>query len=186
MKHKCIGNLMVLILVVALAGQANAATRTWDNDAGDNDWYESTNWDPDGSPLSSDQVDFTFYNESSIDFSIARIYFDDNLLLDVTGITEGLGTSFSQPATIGNLPGGNLLEPPFVTTEEFSFKGAPASPQNGVNPGEWVQIAFDLKDNCIFKDVIDKLNTNTMRLGTHVIALCPTAQANRPLLSPSR
>lgn len=36
---------MAAILVVALASPAGAATRTWDNDAGDNDWFTIANWD---------------------------------------------------------------------------------------------------------------------------------------------
>lgn len=54
-KSRCIVGLMVLILVVALAGQAAAATRTWTG-ATDNDWYTTTNWNPNGSPVSSDDL----------------------------------------------------------------------------------------------------------------------------------
>jgi len=119
------------------------------------------------------QVDFTFYNESNenlADSSIARIYFDDNSLLGVAGITEGDGTSFGQPGTPGNLPGGNSLEPPFVTSEEISFDGDSPSPHLGVNPGEWLQITFDINGGT-FAAVIDGLNTGAIRIATHIIAL---------------
>ena len=115
-------------------------------------------------------VDFTFYNESLIDSSIARIYFDDDLLLDVVGITEGAGTLFNQPAKPGNLPAGNLLDPPFVATEEISFTSGPPRPHNGVNPGQWVRITFDITGST-FADVIDELDTGGIRVGTHIIAL---------------
>jgi len=116
------------------------------------------------------RVNFTFYNESLIDSSIARIYFDDDSLLDFSDITEGAGTSFSQPATPGNLPSGNSLEPPFVATEGFSFNGQPPRPQSGVNPGEWLRITFDINGST-FAAVINGLDTGAIRIGTHIIAL---------------
>ena len=115
-------------------------------------------------------VDFTFYNESLINSSIARIYFDDDSLLDVVGITNGDGTLFNQPARPGNLPAGNLLDPPFVTTEEISFTSGPPRPHNGVNPGQWVRITFDVT-GITFADVIDGLDTGGIRVGAHIIAL---------------
>jgi len=116
------------------------------------------------------QVDFIIYNESLVESSIARIYFDDNSLLGVAGITEGDGTSFGQPGTPSNLPGGNSLEPQFVTSEEISFDGDSPSPHNGVNPGEWLQITFNINGGT-FAAVIDGLNTGAIRIATHVIAL---------------
>ncbi|GAH65640.1 unnamed protein product [marine sediment metagenome] len=116
------------------------------------------------------RVDFTFYNESLIDSSIARIYFDDDSLLDISAITEGAGTSFSQPATPGNLPSGKSLEPPFVATEGFSFNSQPPRPQSGVNPGEWLRITFDINGST-FAAVINGLDTGAIRIGTHIIAL---------------
>jgi hypothetical protein len=117
------------------------------------------------------QVDFTFHNASLVDSSIARIYFDNSSLLDIAGITEGLGTSFSQPATPGNLPAGKTLEPPFVAADEFSFKGGPPGPENGVNPGEWLQISFNLNNGATIGTVIEYLDAGTLRIGAHVIAL---------------
>ncbi len=121
------------------------------------------------SDIGAGRVDFTFYNESLIESSIARIYFDDDLLLDIADISEGDGTSFSQPATPGNLPGGNMLEPAFVTTNEFRIGAGPPPPKNGVNPDEWLRITFDYDG--IFEDVIDGLDAGTIRIGAHVIAL---------------
>ena len=119
----------------------------------------------------TDLVDFTFYNESLIDSSIARIYFDEDLLIDVVSITSDEDeVLFGRPARPHNLPGGNLLDPRFVTTIEFSFNGGPPKPHNGVNPGEWVQITFDINGS-VFADVIDGLNTGGIRVGAHIIAL---------------
>jgi hypothetical protein len=118
----------------------------------------------------SGQVYFTFHNDSLIDSSIARIYFEDDLFLNFASITDGNGTSFSQIASPGDLPGGNLLVPPFISTEEFSFNGGPPAPHNGINPDEWLRITFDITAGS-FTDVLDGLNTGSLRIGAHVIAL---------------
>ncbi|MHC4461670.1 MAG: PEP-CTERM sorting domain-containing protein [Planctomycetota bacterium] len=133
-------------------------------DSGDLDLYVAV------SKGEAGRVNFTFYNESLIDSSIARIYFDDDSVLDISAITEGAGTSFSQHATPRNLPSGNSLEPPFVATEGFSFNSQPPRPQNGVNPGEWLRITFDINGNT-FAAVINGLDTGAIRIGTHIIAL---------------
>jgi hypothetical protein len=117
------------------------------------------------------QAGFTFYNESLIDSSIARIYFDGGSLLGIVDITEGGGTSFSLPATPGNLPGGNSLEAPFITTDGFSIGSDAPRPHSGVDPGEWVTITFDLMNGGPFQSVIDELDTGALRIGIHVIAL---------------
>jgi hypothetical protein len=134
------------------------------HDSGDLDLYVVVS-DPEPG-----QVDFTFHNQSLVDSSIARIYFDDDSLLSFYGVTEGSGTFFSQPATPGNLPAGNTLDPSFVTTDEFCFKGGPPAPQNGINPGEQLTVIFNI-DPGTFSDVLDGLDTGTLRIGAHVIAL---------------
>jgi len=119
----------------------------------------------------ADEVDFTFYNKSIISSSIAQIYFDDDSLLDTASITGGFGTLFCQTTTPGNLPAGNSLDPPFVAVDEFSFKSEAPGPQNGINPGEWLQVTFVLEYETIFTDVLTSLNTSALRVGVHVIAL---------------
>jgi hypothetical protein len=115
-------------------------------------------------------VDFTFYNNSLVGSSVARIYFDDDSLLSFYDITDGSGTSFSKPAAPGNLPAGNTLDPSFVTTDEFSFKGGPPAPHNGINPGEQLTVIFNIEAGT-FSDVIYGLDTGALRVGAHVIAL---------------
>ena len=136
------------------------------------DYYDSIDLDLDVEVTNgAGQVKFTFHNESLIDSSIAGIYFDDGSLLGTASILEGPGTLFSQPATPNDLPAGNLLDPPFVTTDQFSIDGDPPPSHNGVNPGEWVQITFDLIGGGTLGDVIDELNTGVLRIGIHVIDL---------------
>lgn len=116
-------------------------------------------------------VDFTFYNQSLIESSISRIYFDTNLLLELVEIISGPGTFFTQPATPGNMPGGNTLAPSFETTDQLSFASEASRPHNGIKPpGEWVQISFNINGGT-FEDVLDELNTGLLRIGIHIIAL---------------
>ncbi len=122
----------------------------------------------------SGAVEFTFYNQSTIDNAIARIYFDGGPLLSVEEIINGPGVSFGQdyPGP-GNLPAGNTLEPPFVADREFDIGALRPPPKNGLNsePGsEWLQIKFNLIDGYTFQDVINDLNTGEMRVGLHIIA----------------
>jgi hypothetical protein len=117
------------------------------------------------------RVDFIFHNESLIDCSMARIYFQGGAFFGIADIIDGPGTSFGQPATPAHLPAGNLLEPPFVTTHELSFDSDPPAPQNGINPGEWVMTTFDLINSGTFQSVVDELNTGALRIGVHIIAL---------------
>lgn len=117
------------------------------------------------------QVHFGFHNNSSIQSSIARIYFDDGSLLGIAYITEGPGTYFGYPVSPGDLPGGDLLEPPFETSREFCIGGDPPPSHNGIEPGEWVQISFDLVGGGTVAGVIDELNTGVLRIGVHIIAL---------------
>jgi hypothetical protein len=120
---------------------------------------------------SAGQVDFTFFNESLIDSCIAAIYFDDGFLLGTPAITDGPGTSFGQPAKPSNLPGGRMLDPPFVATGAFGIDSNPPPPKNGINCGEWVRITFDLKNNATFENLIDRIDAGVLRIGAHIIAL---------------
>jgi hypothetical protein len=117
---------------------------------------------------------FTFYNNSTIDCSIASIYFDDGLLLGISDIINGPGVQFTSPADASNLPAGNTLDPPFETTSDFSAKGVQPPPINGINstdnfePVEWVTIQFDLINNSRLTDVFNGLDTGTLRIGIHI------------------
>lgn len=117
-----------------------------------------------------DRVEFTFYNESSIDSSIARIYFDNDnsLLWGIANIIGDANSSFSQLAVPGNLPGAKLLDPAFEA--DFSAGSDPARPHNGVNPGGSVTISFEINSGT-FRDVMGGLDGGTIRIGAHIIAL---------------
>lgn len=117
------------------------------------------------------QAVFSFYNESSINSAIAQIYFDATSLLGSVYVAEGPGTSFKQPAVPKNLPGAKLLDPPFEASDELSIGANAPPPKDGINPGEWLRFTFELENNGTFEDVIDELNTGTIRIGVHVIGL---------------
>ena len=117
-------------------------------------------------------VDFTFYNISTIGSSLAKIYFDDGVLLNIATITNGPGTVFEQGASGANLPGGNLIG--FVADREFTIGADPPPSQNGVNPAEppeWVKIRFNLDTGSDMEDVIAELYTGELRVGIHIISI---------------
>ena len=121
------------------------------------------------SNLSATQVLFNFTNIGPSASSIADIYFDDGELLDIASIDNSCrGVLFSQFATPHNLPGGQNLLPPFVTTEGFSADSDPPVQYNGVNPNEWVGIAFNLKSGKTYDDVVSNLASGQLRIGIHV------------------
>ncbi len=114
------------------------------------------------------QVSFRFFNIGPADSSICDVYFDDGPLLGIATINNGTDVSFSQGANPRNLPGGNSVSPTFAATAGFSADSDPPVQPNGVNPGEQLQITFDLKPNRTFTDVLDDLGTADLRIGIHV------------------
>lgn len=119
--------------------------------------------------VGSSQVLFTFGNTSPQPSSITNVYFDGGSLQGIAYIDDSEpGVSFSQFASPGNLPGGNNLSPPFLTTPGLSAGSNPAVQPNGVNPGESLGIVFNLQGSRTFNDVIDELNGGSLQIGIHV------------------
>ncbi len=128
----------------------------------------------------SGKVSFKFYHvgASPKAMSITDVYFDDgSLLVGITSITSSTGVSFTGGSSSpGELPGGNAIN--FNTTAGFlADSNAPAQP-NGVNPGEWLTITFNLINGKTYADTITALSlslanpgvdmTNGLRIGIHV------------------
>jgi hypothetical protein len=123
----------------------------------------------DVSDAGGSQVLFYFTNSGPSASSIADVYFDDGSLLGIASIdNSSSGVSFSQNATPSNLPAANNASPPFVTTAGFSADSNPPVQPNGVNPGEYLGIVFDLQSGQTFADVISELTTGALRVGIHV------------------
>jgi len=140
-------------------------------------------------------VDFKFSNNVGTASSITDIYFDDGTLLAIASITDsGAGVAFDDPATPGNLPGGNNADPDFETTQRFgnilsADSNSPVS-ANGVNTKfEWVNINFTLQGGQTFADTIAALTDGSLRIGLHVQAIGTTggsdSYVNKPVPEPT-
>lgn len=121
------------------------------------------------SDVGNDTIRFHFRNSGVEPSAISEIYFDDGSLLLLATITNGPGVDFVQDADPPNLPGGDLAVPPFQVTEGFLAESTPSPSQNGVGPGEWVKIDFTLQNGQTLADVLDELESGTLRIGVHVI-----------------
>ncbi|HSV70544.1 MAG TPA: hypothetical protein VLI72_10550 [Methylibium sp.] len=135
--------------------------------------------DLDGALLAPQQALFVFRNAGPGASSITDLYFDDGTLLGIAAVRNyGSGVDFSQGASPGNLPGGNVLSPRFEATAGFTAdSNAPTAP-NGANPGEQVGVLFNLLPGATFFDltrgldgvVTDASGAAALRVGIHVQA----------------
>jgi len=117
----------------------------------------------------TNQVSFKFGNTGEDACSITGVYFDDGAFLDdIASIDSSGGVSFSQYAKPKNLPGANQASPPFETTAGFLADSDPPVQPNGVNPGEWLGITFNLLLGTDFDDLIAALISGELRIGIHV------------------
>jgi len=156
----------------------------------------------DVSSYGTNQVLFRFYNDGPagslydvavpIYSSICDVYFDDGALLGIAAIDNPTGVLFSQLATPKNLCGGQNLSPPFETTSGFSADSDSPVQHNGVNPGEYVGIVFDLEPNKDFDDVISAINLgfsnpwleDSLRIGIHVQAIGISGNSDSFIMTP--
>jgi hypothetical protein len=128
---------------------------------------------------------FTFNNVGGSASSIADVYFDDGTLLGLSAIRDkddsilalgGLGDAgvdfTSGGASPPNLPGANNASPPFQVTAGFLADSDPPAQSNGVNPGEYLQIVFNLQAGKTFADTLNALAlagaAGGLRIGIHV------------------
>jgi hypothetical protein len=130
-------------------------------------------------------VDFTFYNESLFQSSIAGIYFDNGTLGDISAIINGPGTYFVE-AFQGdkNLPAEMTLVPRFQT--DITIRAAAVTFHNGINSlmtGEWVRMSFDLPADATLDTIAGELNSGLMRIGLHIIGL-PDGSSESAILTP--
>ena len=130
-------------------------------------------------------VDFTFYNASTIDSSVARIFFDDGSLLAIANIINGPGTLFSEGAPgSNNLPSGENIV--FYADREFTIGADPPPSQNGIDnppPLEWVKIRFNLIEGANLEGVMNELITGDLRVGIHIISL-PDGSSESAIMVP--
>jgi hypothetical protein len=115
------------------------------------------------------QITFTFSNTGPEASSITQVYFDDSSLLSFDSIDDSLaGVEFSQGASPPELPGGNTVVPAFMTTSGLSFSSDPPVQSNGVNPGEWLAINFNVDPST---NLPQQIASGDLRIGIHVQAI---------------
>jgi hypothetical protein len=132
-------------------------------------------------PYGTNQVLFTFRNTGPNASSICDVYFKDGSLLapivaiqdkdDAIGGVYGLsGVDFTEGATPPDqyqLPdGGN----DWKVTAAFHAEPDPPVQLNGVNPGEWLGILFDLQPGRTIDNVFAELGDKSLQIGIHVQA----------------
>lgn len=160
-----------VLAAAAFSAQASAASLSFDcityNSAA-NCAIGEAQLSVDVSAVGASQVLFKFMNAGTAASSITDIYFDDGTLLGIASISQPGGVSFSQYASPPDLPGGNNISPPFQTTAGFLADSNPPVQPNGVNPGEWLGITFNLRSGGTYADVLSEQGDGTLRVGIHV------------------
>ena len=116
----------------------------------------------------SNNVLFKFSNVGPFASSMTQIYFDNSTVLKNMGtiVDSGAGVDFAAAAGNMNLPGGKTVN----FSPDFKIQATGAVSQNGVNPGEWVSVFFNLSTNKTLKDVFNDLKSGSLRVGMHVQA----------------
>jgi hypothetical protein len=122
--------------------------------------------------IGSGQVQFDFSNLGPALSSIADVYFDDGTLLGIAYLIDAddnggdPGVDFTQGATPGNLPGGEVVN--FQAIAGFTADSDPPVQPNGVNPGEMLGVIFDLEGGGTFANILAELADGRLRIGIHV------------------
>jgi hypothetical protein len=113
-------------------------------------------------------VRFDFENLGPEPFEISRIYFDGESLgaldaiLDMPGLTD-----FNAGGSPPDLPAGQEDDPVFHADRVFA--AAPPPPMNGVGPGEWVALIFELSVGQTVGELESQLISGELRAGVHAI-----------------
>lgn len=115
-------------------------------------------------------VAFRFTNLGPEACSITDVYFDDGLFAGISSIVNSDGVDFGLEADPPDLPGGNTLIPAFDVTPGLSADSNPPVPDNGVNPGEELTIILGLQAGKSYADVLNAINSSSLRIGIHVQA----------------
>lgn len=122
------------------------------------------------SDAGGNNVLLTFTNTGPYASSLTDIYFDDaDLFSAITAINDSdPGVSFSLNAAPPDLPGGNNLATPFITSAGLSMDSDPPVQPNGVNPGESLGVIASLQNGKTFNTVVGDLSTGDFRIGIRV------------------
>ncbi len=93
--------------------------------------------------------------------SIANVYFEDGTVFgSFASMSDGGGVEFGHDA-------GAPHDPPgindFVSTQSLSVNADNPKPENGVNPGEWLRVVFNLQTGIDFNGVISALANGLLK-----------------------
>jgi hypothetical protein len=111
-------------------------------------------------------VRFDFYNDSTTLSTIDTLYFEDGLLAGFINLDLGGGTFFELDENTAQLPGGNTLTPAFEAS--YSLDSGPPSENNGIDPGEYAAVIFNLDSDAVFDDLLSRLYDGTFRVAVHI------------------
>ena len=163
----------LLILALVALGSRSASATSFDfscitnNNAGDCSIGQSQ-LHLDVTAVMGMGVQFEFTNVGASQSTIAGVYWDDaSGLLNSLASISNMGVSFAANGSPPNLPGGNSISPPF--SADFRVNANSPPPQNGVNPGDTLDVVFNLQGGVSPADVISALNSGALRVGLHVI-----------------
>jgi len=161
----------ILVLGICTAAQANATyTYYFYRITSDAPYDIAGQFNVVLSQDSANVVRFTFNNLGPDQGSIFAVYFDDGALLTSSfGIADNPpAVDFVQIMNPPDLPGWNLVNPPFHTSDNYKAKKDGAAAE-GVDPGESLGILFDLTaGGKTITDVKNDLDIGTIRVGIHV------------------
>jgi len=113
-----------------------------------------------GDPLGSGFVSFVFQNfqnGGTLASSITSVHFEDGTLLGIDALNQSSGVDFEFPGSHGsfNVPSGESLSPSFATTSGYRASAdSPVKPNGVDNPGEWLEVIFELIDGFEYSDVL--------------------------------
>lgn len=131
----------------------------------------------------SGNVLFKIFNNTGSANFIGQVYFDDGGFLSGPSANQGnIGTvNFTQNSpNPGNLPQGANLNPDFDA--DFGFDRVTGSGNaNGVHTGEALGIQFAGN----FTNIINALNTGTLRVGFHLQGIAPNGDSDAYVNGPA-
>lgn len=101
--------------------------------------------------------------------SVAAVYIDDGVITAIA-VEPTPGVAFSAgSASPPDMPGGDLLDPPFVATTNLVADANPPPEESGVNPGETLVFTVTMAPGATLGDVATRIQDGTLRVGVHVI-----------------
>jgi hypothetical protein len=120
-------------------------------------------------------VVFRIINNPGENSSVAEVYFDDGMLIEDTIFIYGEYPDedvnfYASDANPPVLPDGQNAVPPFVVTDAFLADAGNNAPVDGINPGEYLELAIQFYDPPGYDGVISALESGDLRIGVHVVA----------------